>query len=233
MDEKKKGAGRPTIYTGRENGYVKSERTERKPQEQSFAERGTGERTAEQEMKERGADRLASERKDAAGQKSADREAGKLAAEQKNMSRARSASGNVTRFETDRMPSQESTSGKSRRMQPQEQAGVPRRRQRGTEPEQADIPKKKRHREMETEARMRVLWSILGVLVAILIAAIIYEVVLGYGTKETGAERMEKMRQEKLLNVPESEEGRGTEASAGETEAGEPDSEAGEETEAR
>ena len=79
---------------------------------------------------------------------------------------------------------------------------------------------------------MRVLWSILGVLVAILIAAIIYEVVLGYGTKETGAERMEKMRQEKLLNVPESEEGRGTEASAGQTEAGEPDSEAGGATEA-
>lgn len=164
MDEKKKGVGRPTIYTGRENGYVKSERTERKLQEQ--------------------------------------KQAGVL-------------------------------QGKRQRGTEPEQAGVPRRRQRGTEPEQADVPKKKRHREMETEARMRVLWSILGVLVAILIAAIIYEVVLGYGTKETGAERMEKMRQEKLLKVPESEDGRGTEASEEETEAGEPNSEAGGETEAR
>ncbi|MCD7819727.1 MAG: hypothetical protein LUH07_11870 [Lachnospiraceae bacterium] len=48
----------------------------------------------------------------------------------------------------------------------------------------------RRRRDVETEARMRMLWGILCILIVILAVAIVYEIVLGNGTKETGAERM-------------------------------------------
>lgn len=61
------------------------------------------------------------------------------------------------------------------------------------------ISDRRRRREEETEAKMRLLWGILGILVVILIAAIIYEFVLGYGMKETGAQRMGELEQETAL----------------------------------
>ena len=48
----------------------------------------------------------------------------------------------------------------------------------------------KRRRERENESRMRMLVGVLGILIVLLIAALIYEVLLGHGTKMTGAERM-------------------------------------------
>lgn len=48
----------------------------------------------------------------------------------------------------------------------------------------------KRRREQENEQKIQLLSIILGVLVVLLVAAIIYEVVLGHGTKATGNERM-------------------------------------------
>lgn len=47
-----------------------------------------------------------------------------------------------------------------------------------------------RRREQENWQKMKILLVILGVLVACLIAAIVYEIVLGYGTRETGGQRM-------------------------------------------
>lgn len=61
-----------------------------------------------------------------------------------------------------------------------------------------------RRREQENDLKMQSLKSILIVLVVILIAALIYEVVLGHGTRMTGSERMaeqEKAKQEMLLET--------------------------------
>ncbi|MCC8067878.1 MAG: hypothetical protein LIO94_12390 [Clostridiales bacterium] len=44
--------------------------------------------------------------------------------------------------------------------------------------------------------KMHMLWGILCVLIVLLITAIIYEVVLGNGTKETGSQRMEEIARE-------------------------------------
>lgn len=57
----------------------------------------------------------------------------------------------------------------------------------------------KRHREQENEAKLRMLWIAFGVLVVLLVAAIVHEIVLGHGIRETGGERMEQKRQEKML----------------------------------
>ncbi|MCD8013785.1 MAG: MSCRAMM family adhesin SdrC [Lachnospiraceae bacterium] len=54
----------------------------------------------------------------------------------------------------------------------------------------------RRRRDEETDAKMRLLWAILGVLVVILVAAIVYEIVLGNGTRETGSQRMSGSAQE-------------------------------------
>lgn len=48
----------------------------------------------------------------------------------------------------------------------------------------------KRKREQENLRKMQALGGILAVLIVLLLAAILYEVVLGHGTKETGNERM-------------------------------------------
>ncbi len=55
-------------------------------------------------------------------------------------------------------------------------------------------------KEEETKSRMRVLWTILIVLVLALIAAIVYEIVLGNGMQQTGSERMEEMGPESERN---------------------------------
>ncbi|MDY3251103.1 MAG: polysaccharide deacetylase family protein [Candidatus Choladocola sp.] len=48
----------------------------------------------------------------------------------------------------------------------------------------------RRRRERENETKMQLLMLVLGVLTVLLVAAILYEIVLGHGTKMTGAERM-------------------------------------------
>lgn len=52
-----------------------------------------------------------------------------------------------------------------------------------------------RRREQENAQKMKILVGILGVLVLLLIAAIIYEIVLGHGVRETGRERMARQEQ--------------------------------------
>lgn len=71
--------------------------------------------------------------------------------------------------------------------------------------ESSGIPTGKRRREQEIEQKMNGLKRILGVLVLILIAAMIYEVVLGHGTKMTGSQRMAQQEQMKQQSMTESE----------------------------
>lgn len=52
-----------------------------------------------------------------------------------------------------------------------------------------------RKREQENARKMQVLMIAMGVLIVLLVAAIIYEVVLGHGTKQTGAERMAQQKE--------------------------------------
>ncbi len=78
-------------------------------------------------------------------------------------------------------------------------------REAGGEPEEPQ--KKKRKREQQAETKLRALWCVFGVLVVLLVAAIVYEIVLGNGTKETGAQRMEReSRQERTVEVSVSAE---------------------------
>lgn len=70
--------------------------------------------------------------------------------------------------------------------------------------ESSGMPAGKRRREQEIEQKMNVLKRILGVLVLILIAAMIYEVVLGHGTKMTGSQRMAQQEQMKQQSMAES-----------------------------
>ncbi|MCD8103838.1 MAG: hypothetical protein LUF35_02260 [Lachnospiraceae bacterium] len=73
-------------------------------------------------------------------------------------------------------------------------------------------PSGRRRRDEETDFRMRILWIILSILIVILVIAIFYEIVLGYGQRETGSQRMGTGTQEAgtLLesesDEPESEE---------------------------
>ncbi|MCC8044646.1 MAG: hypothetical protein LIP12_03990, partial [Clostridiales bacterium] len=62
----------------------------------------------------------------------------------------------------------------------------------GTVPRErlTEAPSGRRRRDEETEFKMRVLWILLGILVVLLIIAIVFEVILGYGSRETGSERM-------------------------------------------
>lgn len=47
-----------------------------------------------------------------------------------------------------------------------------------------------RRNDFTSDRKLRALWSVFGILAILLVAAIIYEVVLGNGLKETGAQRM-------------------------------------------
>ncbi|MCD7736019.1 MAG: hypothetical protein LUI07_03495 [Lachnospiraceae bacterium] len=86
----------------------------------------------------------------------------------------------------------------------------------------------RRRRDEETDAKMRMLWGILCILIAVLVLAIVYEVVLGNGTKETGSQRMNAGGQETAAGqnvAAETENGTEQESmteagAAAETEAG-------------
>ncbi len=52
-----------------------------------------------------------------------------------------------------------------------------------------------RKREQENARKMQILMIVMGVLIVLLVAAMIYEVVLGHGTKQTGAERMAQQKE--------------------------------------
>lgn len=66
----------------------------------------------------------------------------------------------------------------------------------------------KRRREQENELKMQILAGVLVILIIVLAAAIIYEIVLGHGTKATGSERMaEKARLEQPVVIQQSEAG--------------------------
>lgn len=52
------------------------------------------------------------------------------------------------------------------------------------------IPEGKREREHSNERRLQILWAVFGILAALLVAAIIYEIVLGNGTKLPGSQRI-------------------------------------------
>ena len=47
-----------------------------------------------------------------------------------------------------------------------------------------------RRTDFASDRKLRALWSVFGILAVLLVAAIIYEVVLGNGLKETGGQRM-------------------------------------------
>ena len=68
-----------------------------------------------------------------------------------------------------------------------------------------EVPVRKRKRSYEDQVAMRGLSIALVILVILLVAAIIYEVVLGNGTKATGSQRMESESQVTLLVEEEPE----------------------------
>ena len=59
----------------------------------------------------------------------------------------------------------------------------------------------KRRRQQENDIKMHFLWMIFGLLAIALAAAIFYEIILGHGIKETGAERMEEQQQELMIDT--------------------------------
>lgn len=74
-----------------------------------------------------------------------------------------------------------------------------------TAPVRPANPAAKRYREQENDRKMKLLKRILAVLVAVLITALVYEVILGHGTKQTGAQRMAQQEQQKQQMLQESE----------------------------
>ena len=67
--------------------------------------------------------------------------------------------------------------------------------------EQKKMIAAKRRREQENERKIRALWVVFGFLCVALTAAIFYEIILGHGIKETGAERMEEQKQELVADT--------------------------------
>ena len=53
-----------------------------------------------------------------------------------------------------------------------------------------ELPEEMRRTDFASDRKLRALWSVFGILAVLLVAAIIYEVVLGNGLKETGNQRM-------------------------------------------
>ncbi|MCD7814135.1 MAG: hypothetical protein LUH20_08855 [Lachnospiraceae bacterium] len=106
--------------------------------------------------------------------------------QKKTLGRSRVYTGNPDNGESGEIPEE---SRRSRRAQPI-----------GTVPkEHLSEPSGRRRRDEETDAKMRLLWGVLFVLIVVLVAAMIYEVVLGYGSLETGSERMGTNAQETEL----------------------------------
>lgn len=58
-----------------------------------------------------------------------------------------------------------------------------------------------RRREQENAQKMKALFIVLGVLVVLLIAVMIYEIALGHGVKETGSERMARQQAEVTMEA--------------------------------
>ena len=56
--------------------------------------------------------------------------------------------------------------------------------------EEMPEPEEMRRSDFASDRKLRALWSVFGILAVLLVAAIIYEVVLGNGLKETGNQRM-------------------------------------------
>ncbi|MCD8074091.1 MAG: hypothetical protein LUF27_03480 [Lachnospiraceae bacterium] len=97
--------------------------------------------------------------------------------QKKTLGRSHIYTGNPDNGESGEIPEE---SRRSRRAQPI-----------GTVPkEHLSEPSGRRRRDEETDAKMRLLWGVLFVLIVVLVAAMIYEVVLEYGSLETGSERM-------------------------------------------
>lgn len=69
--------------------------------------------------------------------------------------------------------------------------------------EQKKMAVAKRRREQESEIKMHFLWAAFGVLSVVLALAVFYEIILGHGIKETGAERMEEQKQELIVDTEE------------------------------
>lgn len=74
-----------------------------------------------------------------------------------------------------------------------------------TAPAASPNPAAKRYRELENDRRMKLLKRILAVLLLVLLIALIYEVILGHGTKQTGAQRMAQQEQQKQQTMQERE----------------------------
>ncbi|MCD8337927.1 MAG: hypothetical protein LUD18_11815 [Lachnospiraceae bacterium] len=113
--------------------------------------------------------------------------------QRKTLGRSRVYTGNSDDSESGEAPERDRS---SRRAQPARTAPKGRLSQ----------PPGRRRRDVETDAKMHLLWSTLIVLIVILVAAIFYEIILGYGSLETGSERMGMNVQESELSAQTEED---------------------------
>lgn len=191
MEEKRKAAGRPRIYDGESSGYGRELEYRRKMRAE--AQRKAAAQQVKEEKQEEG--QTESQKVRQPGQREARqaepqkvrqperREAKRGEMRQKSAAPQKDQDSKKAAGRKQRTPLGDSERLKPLRDKLEKGSDSIRR-------SAESVTGSNRRREQENARKMQVLIVALGVLTVLLIAAIIYEIVLGYGTKETGRERM-------------------------------------------
>lgn len=201
MEEQKKTPGRATIYNGQQPERIKRRQNDRRPQMPSGPSEknvspdnpiiSLNEKEPEvvQEEMHRGAD--LEKTAQAAGEKVSELRKSEKEEKVQKLRDPKEEKRQKKRFDGEDERTEE--------LRQKREAAEKRPRLKASETENGEtkaVPGKRR-REQENEAKLRVLKGILGVLIVILIAAIIWQIVLGHGIKQTGAERIAQQQKEK------------------------------------
>lgn len=198
MDEPKKPAGRPQIYQGwqpEQRGRRKTKPSQRPQEEKRKGEYRPLAVTEQQVLSPLPEETM---------------RAGKIETDQKLVRIPKTDLKKVTQI-----PVRQTEQGTVQRMKQNPESRMPQQMKQNPEPrmpqqmkqnpeqqmEQRKTTAAKRRREQESEMKMRFLWVALSLLSIALVAAIFYEIILGHGIKETGAERMEEQKQELLTDT--------------------------------
>ena len=220
MDENKKRAGRPQVYDDETSGYGRELEYRRRMKAREQERQREAEKTKVQDN-QRKAGNTQGQMQQKAGntqgqiQREDGNAQGQIQREARNTQRQIQSDG--VKVQAWRQKGKDEPKKEAKRENPQrqmmEEKLMPLRTkleqgQEGIRKTAQSVTGSERHREQKNALKMQVLIVVLGVLVVLLAAAIIYEIVLGHGIKETGQERMaNKKESNQIIEIYQSEAG--------------------------
>ncbi|MFR8548119.1 MAG: polysaccharide deacetylase [Lachnospiraceae bacterium] len=218
MDEEKKQAGRPQIYTGEKQPIRRApgDAGARSVSGPSSAQRQTAAKKIQQHPSS--GDRGEAKRIQAKKIQQHPSSGGQGEAERLQTKEAQQHPVQQSQRESRQRPAQQSQRGRQQhpvqQSQRESQQHPAQQSQRGSQQGQTGrLHRTEEHvQQRDNEKKIQILTGVLGVLIVLLIAAFVYEIVLGNGTKKTGKERMAENGQIEIFGETDSQKKKETEA---------------------